>query len=345
MHSWIDITDILLRGAATGVLGLQGLRFAAVRSISLARGVAAALCLSLMCYVLVSSPALQTETGGAWKAIRFLPVFAPFLFWWSFLAIFDDGFRWRNWHVIPLLLVVLPVFAIDRIAGAGLVRGVVVALLYVHIVVVAVRTASTDLDETRRHFRRWFLILAALVGLVITAVEVSVGDKPLPPSVFVAQAASLLILSVVFAVWSMPLREGLWTNGPKIPKPAESGLSVAEDALMVRLNSRTGSEFWRQEGLTIGQLAEELGAPEHRLRRVINHGLGYRNFTAFINERRISAACAILSDPELADTTILTVAFDCGYSSLGPFNRAFRTIVGESPTEFRRRRLGEDRQI
>ncbi len=341
MQTWIETFDHVLRGAGIGVLCLQLLRFITVRSIAVAQVLASALCLSLICYILVSSPMLRDEIGPAAKAIRYLPVFVPFLFWWTFLAIFDDGFRWRGWHVIPLLLVVLPVFAIDRVAGAGLFRGAVVAALYVHLVLIAVRTAAADLDEPRRHFRRWFLIISALLGLVITAVEVTVEDGPLPAFVFPLHAAAILLLSTVFALWSMRLRDELWAGGQRARTREENGLSAAENALLLRLNSGMDAEIWRREGLTIGRLAEELGAPEHRLRRVINQGLGYRNFTAFMNERRISAACAILSDAQSAETPILTIAFDCGYSSLGPFNRAFRSIVGESPTEFRRRKLNE----
>lgn len=340
MQSWIDTTDVLLRGAGAGVLALQFVRFLGMRSFSLAPVFAAALCFSLICYILVSSPELQTEFGSAGRTIRFVPVLVPFLFWWTFLAIFDDGFHWRNWHLVPLLLVVVPVLMIDRISGAEIFRGGVAATLYIHLLVVAVRTASIDLDESRRNFRRWFLGLSALVGLVITAVEVIIADGPLPGIVFPLQSAAVFCLSIAFALWSMPLRQGLWAAGPTVAKPSDADLSAAERALLVRLNTEMDAQVWRREGLSIGQLADELGAPEHRLRRVINQGLGYRNFTAFMNERRIKAACAMLSDPALAETPVLTVAFDCGYSSLGPFNRAFRTIVGESPTEFRRRNLG-----
>lgn len=341
MPSSVEIADLVLRGAAAGVLFLQMLHFIFGRTDAVVRALAAALSFSLICYVLVSSPVLQSGIGPVGDALRFPPVVVPFLFWWTFLALFDDGFRWRNWHVVPLLLVLLPVFVPDRFAGAGLFRGAVVAALYVHLVVVAIRTAATDLDEPRRHFRRWFLVFSALLGLVITAVELSVGDGPLPAWVFPMHAAAILLLSVAFALWSMRLRERLWEGGRRAPTRKEDGLSAAEKALLVRLNSGMDSEMWRREGLTIGGLAEELGAPQHRLRRVINQGLGYRNFTAFMNERRIAAACAILSDPQSAETPILTIAFDCGYASLGPFNRAFRSIVGESPTEYRRRKLDE----
>ena len=36
------------------------------------------------------------------------------------------------------------------------------------------------------------------------------------------------------------------------------------------------------------------------------------------------------------------VAFRFGYSSLGPFNRAFKEIVGQTPTEYRKAALEQE---
>ena len=51
---------------------------------------------------------------------------------------------------------------------------------------------------------------------------------------------------------------------------------------------------YRQEGLTIGRLAEQLGTQEYRLRRLINRRLGYRNFNEYLNDYRIREARALL---------------------------------------------------
>ena len=99
------------------------------------------------------------------------------------------------------------------------------------------------------------------------------------------------------------------------------------------------ADGWRQEGLTIGEVARRLDEPEHRLRRLINRRLGHRNFADFVNSFRIAAAKSRLADPGEARTTVATIAFDLGYGSLGPFNRAFRAATGATPTEWRRQAL------
>ena len=112
-----------------------------------------------------------------------------------------------------------------------------------------------------------------------------------------------------------------------------------DDAALDRLDAlmRDG-EIWRREGLTVGALARELGMPEHRLRVLINSRLGHRNFAAFINSRRIEAARRQLSDPAFARTPVSKIAYDLGFASLGPFNRAFKDAIGATPTEWRRAR-------
>ena len=58
-----------------------------------------------------------------------------------------------------------------------------------------------------------------------------------------------------------------------------------------------------------------------------------------MHEERYAAAKRRLADPGEARTTVAAIAFDLGYGSLGPFNRAFRTATGSTPTEWRRQAL------
>ena len=49
------------------------------------------------------------------------------------------------------------------------------------------------------------------------------------------------------------------------------------------------------------------------------------------------AAKAALADPANARASISALAFDLGYASLGPFNRAFKDATGLTPTAWRAR--------
>ena len=112
--------------------------------------------------------------------------------------------------------------------------------------------------------------------------------------------------------------------------PQDAKLLSALERLM------TVERIYRKEGLTIGMLAAKMGLPEYRLRRLINQGLGHRNFNAFVNRYRIEDAKAALADPGQDEVPILTIALDAGFQSLGPFNRAFKAEAGVTPSDYRR---------
>ena len=78
-----------------------------------------------------------------------------------------------------------------------------------------------------------------------------------------------------------------------------------------------------------------MNLPEHRLRKLINGALGYRNFAAFVNDYRIAEAKRRLATPDFVHTQITSLAFDLGYGSLAPFNSAFKERAGLSPSEYR----------
>lgn len=89
---------------------------------------------------------------------------------------------------------------------------------------------------------------------------------------------------------------------------------------------------YRREGLTVASLATHLGVGEAALRSLINQQLGYRNFNDFLHHHRLQEAAARL---QTEDLPILTIALECGYGSIGPFNRAFRERFGMTPTDYR----------
>ena len=99
---------------------------------------------------------------------------------------------------------------------------------------------------------------------------------------------------------------------------------------------------YREPGLTIRTLAEKLKTPEHQLRALINKGMGYRNFSGFLNHYRIQAVKDAMSVPENTRIPVLTLAMDVGFNSLAPFNRAFREISGETPTEYRSKNINKN---
>jgi AraC-like DNA-binding protein len=122
------------------------------------------------------------------------------------------------------------------------------------------------------------------------------------------------------------------------PRPAaQRRPATDEDARLARRIVVLLEEdaLYSEPGLKIGDLAARLRQPEHRLSHCITAQLGFTNFNRLINHYRIERAKRLLaSEPR---RPILQVAFDCGFASLGPFNRAYKHATGLTPTAFRGR--------
>lgn len=87
--------------------------------------------------------------------------------------------------------------------------------------------------------------------------------------------------------------------------------------------------------LKVSQLSLTLGEPEYKVTQCITGVMGYRNFSRLVNAYRIEHAKAALRDGNSGDQQILAIALECGFNSIGPFNRAFKRETGMTPREYR----------
>jgi AraC-like DNA-binding protein len=213
-------------------------------------------------------------------------------------------------------------------------------------------TWRADLVEGRRRLRSVVLIGTLIYIATETVADLSqrpAASGPSPENI--AGAVGLWVLAMV-AAWNLLRVVGAQDGSGLLAVPAgalgeaspseEGRRSAVEPALLRRLQRlMTVERAYRREGLSIGSLAAELGVPEHRLRQLVNEGLGHRNFNAFLNRYRLDEAKAALADPEQKEVPVLTIALDAGFQSIGPFNRAFKADTNVTPTEFRRAALAD----
>jgi AraC-like DNA-binding protein len=90
-------------------------------------------------------------------------------------------------------------------------------------------------------------------------------------------------------------------------------------------------KIYLEPNLTLNDLSRNLGVNSTVLSFAINNGFG-KNFNDFVNEFRIAEVKEKLKTDE--DSTLLNVAFGCGFNSKATFNRAFKKFTGVSPKEF-----------
>jgi AraC-like DNA-binding protein len=339
-----DIADLMLRAAVAALNLLVAAQLARTRPPRFVTVSGALFCLGVAAYAIVSPADIDKALGIAREPLVVMAVLAPALFWCFGLALFRDTFRWRHAYAIPPIL--LLAFYALRFAGsddltfaANLLHQLTLVLLLGHIVVLAVRDFGNDLVDARRRFRLVVALALPAVGIATAAGETYGLFGPLPPWLSPLHGVLLLALSFAFTLWIASTRQELFAPAAEAPQPRADLLTSPELIELERLKTAIANGACFEPDLTLGALARQINVPEHRLRRLIGKGLGYRNFSAFINDHRVSEAKRRLADPERSREQIVAIAFGLGYASLAPFNRAFRQLTGTTPSEYRSRML------
>ena len=206
---------------------------------------------------------------------------------------------------------------------------------------------NDDLVEPRRAARRWVAMGIGLYATLALVIELALRGQAigrLLPALHVAGIGAVtLALALFVARRSLDDVLGIAAPAPTTTAPepnstapmpaAADATNARESRAITRLTQvMTEERVYRREGLTLAELAKSLGVGETALRSQINQELGYRNFNDFLHHYRLQEAAArLVSD----DLPILTIALDCGYGSIGPFNRAFKQRMGMTPSEYR----------
>jgi AraC-like DNA-binding protein len=355
--------DALLRGAAIGIALLTGIAFWRARPNTQPGWIALLYAAGMAGYLLWGDPASLTWPLAARVVLAILALSPPFFFWAFAHLIFEDDFRLRAPHWIWLLLIEAAGVALLILRSSP--QRWLLGLLWLGFRLIALgllaqalwviwRGWRADLVASRARLR---IVLALGVGvgtmLILLSAAVYGSSPRRPPQVQAGEAAIILAMSLGAGVLLVTAERDLApaasgnrvpdrapTPGSRAPQPEAATGDPQEDKALARLTVlMQREEAWRESGLAIGKLAERVGIPEYRLRRLINQRLGFRNFTAFLNDYRLAAASRRLADPGDARTPILTIALELGWGSIGPFNRAFRARFGQAPSDYRRERL------
>lgn len=301
--------------------------------------------------------------GGAYDAVpwlTFFPLdasaaFAP-LFWLYGRAISGRlPRRWR-WHLLPAglqiayqgLAFTLPLsdkwtwyttghlHIVAPIAVVGITAAAAVYLAAAWRDQVGYRAWLDTRFANRERWRlTWLRTMIVAFGLVLAAVALTTGW-----SLFVAPLSYMQRAPLMLAFCGLGYLLGLlgWRYGGMdypVWNPEASG---PERVDYVRLAAEwtqriEDAGWWREEGLTLGEVAARLAVSERSLSRALNDGAG-RSFNATINAMRVAAIQRALSHPD-ETRELLTLALDHGFASKASFNRAFREATGRTPSAWR----------
>jgi AraC-like DNA-binding protein/ligand-binding sensor protein len=87
----------------------------------------------------------------------------------------------------------------------------------------------------------------------------------------------------------------------------------------------------QSEDLSLGQVAKAVNTSTFYFCKLFKKVTGL-NFTDYVSRVRIEKAKNLLLNPNLR---VSEIAFEVGFQSLTHFNRVFKRIIGQSPTEYR----------
>ena len=354
----MEVANLLLRGAIVGLLTLLITQICLHHWRLPSGRWLLALLVGLIAYV--TQPVIWPHSPAALKLVWVMwGTAVPAFFWFFCLSLFNDKSRpgLRYW-LLPGTYMPLDVvgFLLRQYPLPGGETALATALTFylpqlLKVVVLGLALLGVlqnwpaDLVENRRRLR---LALVAVIGVhitVVVVVEMFIGIGAASTSLSLLNAFGISIISLLAVNWLFG--GGLAGLNAMLATPAqaeapvqqtpEAPVSPTEQAWLQQLAAfieRDGG--YRENGLTIGLLAQHLSLPEYQLRRLINRHLGFRNFNDYLNHYRIEEAGRRLRDPQQYQVPILTVALEVGYNSLTPFNRAFKARHGTTPSEYRR---------
>jgi AraC-like DNA-binding protein len=307
----------------------------------------ALLFLGVAAYILAPPIIEEWQWSMAVLPVILLAGLVPTLFWYFTGAVFVDDFRappWAALLAIATALAGLLAFCTgayttwacelgstpvpDWIAQAAKMIWLAAA------VVTVLRDWRDDLVESRRRLRHLLIIAGGIYMAVILVVEILIPG-PAPEILEFFNAILLLALATGLLLHFLGIRKANVLSNLAAPAAQAGTPSSPLAEQLVELMER--DRAFATDALTISGLAARLSTQPHRLRKVINGELGYRNFNTFINLCRVREIAGRLGQEEYRDTPLLTLALDAGFRSLAPFNRTFREHFGVTPSEYRKK--------
>lgn len=273
------------------------------------------------------------------QTFRMLDVGLIVAVWFFVLSLFKQDFKISLFHLVLGVFVVLLMLA-ERLVQFGHLetlpnwwQHVVNASAFfisIHMMYFALTGHTDDLVEARRKTR----ILMMLMVVIAATIMIVLGSVLLPEFQPTINAISLWPVIFALSYWVMGVDRSVFAfDSVKQPQP----LSARDQILDHQLHQVMEEErIYLLNNLSINDLAQKLGVGTPRLRQHINQHLGFENFSNFINEYRINDIKKVLCDHKYEHLPVLTIALNHGFNSLPPFNRAFKKIMGQTPTEYRK---------
>lgn len=140
----------------------------------------------------------------------------------------------------------------------------------------------------------------------------------------------------VFIIGYFGLKDGYILSVPQNrTKYGSSALSKTDfERIGKRLDELAELEkYYLNSNLKITDLAHQVQVPNHHLSQYFSLSLN-TTYYDFINTLRVNEVKERIAKGELKQLSLLGLAYDCGFKSKATFNRVFKKLSGQTPTEY-----------
>lgn len=194
--------------------------------------------------------------------------------------------------------------------------------------------------QRRFRFEMFFFGLFAVIAVLVLLLVVAAPR--LGTSLFFLAYANAISLSFVLIVAALIVFPELLDDVSDAARLTYAKTTLGDvdvPAALARLEQAMAQErLYRDENLTLAQLAQAVGLSPHQLSELINRHLGC-GFSRYVRERRVAEAKTLLRDDPRA--SVLSIGLATGFRSQSSFYAAFRELTGEAPGAYRKQRAAK----
>lgn len=214
---------------------------------------------------------------------------------------------------------------------------------------IRIKGSYSELAKINLEWIRHLVILFILIWLIAVGLQSLLPEKMILEKLDDAVTYFLLSIFIFIIGYRGMSQPQIFTqektssdnrqpHGHEPTKYEKSGLSgeKSEQYKKVLLGLMSEQKLYHDPGLTLAQVSEKSAIPPHHLSQVIND-LMNQNFYMFVNRYRVREAVSRLKNAETSNDKLIKIAFDSGFNSLATFNRVFKKISGQSPSQFRKK--------
>ena len=140
-------------------------------------------------------------------------------------------------------------------------------------------------------------------------------------------------------VYDKGIGQDFYENKTLLPeeniKYRKSGLDQEKAQEIYNLLSKKmeEEELYLNPDLNLVELAQIFDVHPNHLSQVIN-SFEDKNFYEYVNQKRIERFLSLIKNAENKKFTLLSIAYDCGFNSKSAFNRQFKKVMHQTPTEY-----------